>query len=327
MLIALVVAVLAVVIAGRAVFDSSSSSALPAADPHGPAITVVVPHGADAGEIADILEQRGVISSSSSFHDYANSQGEGSRFQAGTYQLRAGTGYDQLLAQLDHGPSGKVKTLVIPEGFRLTQIEALLPHVGLSPKLYAKAVREAVPPPGFGHHVNMEGFMFPATYQIRPSETESQLVSQQLAAFQSAWAQVNMTYAKAHNLTPYDVLTIASMIEREARAPGDRAKVSAVIYNRLHKNMTLGIDATILYYKGSWSAHISNADLTKDEPYNNRIHKGLPPTPICNPGLAAMQAAAKPAQADYLYYVAIPNQAKQYFTNSYQDFLNHGGGG
>ena len=103
-----------------------------------------------------------------------------------------------------------------------------------------------------------------------------------------------MSYARSKNLTPYDVLTIASMIEREARVPGDRAKVSAVIYNRLHRGMPLGIDATILYHLGSWTATIHQSDLDDPEPYNTRIHKGLPPTPICNPGLASMQAAAAP---------------------------------
>ena len=169
MLIALCAAVLAVVIAARDV--TSPASGKPDADPHGAPITVVIPKGADAAEISDILEQRGVIEDGGRFHDYADSKNEGSRFQAGTYTLRAGTGYDALLAQLDHGPSGHVKTLVIPEGYRLTQIEALLPSVGLRPKAYARAVRAAVPPAGFGHHVNMEGFMFPATY-IDPAERD-----------------------------------------------------------------------------------------------------------------------------------------------------------
>lgn len=323
MLIALCAAVLAVVIAARDV--TSPASGKPDADPHGAPITVVIPKGADAAEISDILEQRGVIEDGGRFHDYADSKNEGSRFQAGTYTLRAGTGYDALLAQLDHGPSGHVKTLVIPEGYRLTQIEALLPSVGLRPKAYARAVRAAVPPAGFGHHVNMEGFMFPATYIIRPNETEAQLVSQQLSAFENAWAQVNMAYARSKHLTNYDVLTIASMIEREARTPGDRGKVSAVIYNRLHMGMALGIDATILYHKGSWTAAIHQSDLDSSEPYNTRIHKGLPPTPICNPGLASMQAAAAPKKVNYIYYVAIPGKAAQYFTADYQDFVDHGG--
>ena len=105
-----------------------------------------------------------------------------------------------------------------------------------------------------------------------------------------------MSYAKSKNLTPYDVLTIASMIEREARAPGDRAKVAAVIYNRLHRGMNLGIDATILYHLGSWSATIHQSDIDSHEPYNTRANPGLPPTPICNPGLASIEAAAHPAR-------------------------------
>jgi UPF0755 protein len=323
-LIALVVAVLAVVFAGRAMLSTSSAaSGAPAADPHGATITVVVPSGSTADQIADILEERKVVQDGGRFKSYAESQSEGTSFKAGTYTFQAGTGYDQIIKQLDHGPN--VKYLTIPEGYRLTQIEALLPAVGLNPHRYAQAVRRASPPPGFGHHVNMEGFMFPATYTITADESESELVSQQLAAFSQAWSHVDTKYARSKNLTDYDVLKIASMIEREATAAGDRAKVSAVIYNRLHRNMALGIDATILYYKGSWTAKITSADLQNPEPYNNRVHKGLPPTPICNPGLAAMQAAAKPGPYNYLYYVAVPGQAAQYFTDNYSDFLHHGG--
>jgi UPF0755 protein len=218
-----------------------------------------------------------------------------------------------------------VKTLVIPEGFSISDIEDRLPSVGISKHAYARAVRRASPPPGYGHHLNMEGFMFPATYTIRPGEKASALVADQLAAFSANVAKVDMSYAQSKNLTPYDVLTIASMIEREARAPGDRAKVAAVIYNRLHRGMNLGIDATILYYLGSWSATIHQSDIDQIEPYNTRRVAGLPPTPICNPGLASIEAAAHPAKVDYLYYVAVPGQAAQYFTASYSDFKAHGG--
>ncbi len=115
------------------------------------------------------------------------------------------------------------------------------------------------------------------------------------------------------------------MIEREARAPGDRAKVAAVIYNRLHRGMKLGIDATILYHLGSWSATIHQSDIDSHEPYNTRQNLGLPPTPICNPGLASIEAAAHPAHVNYLYYIAVPGQDAQYFTASYADFKAHGG--
>ena len=135
--------------------------------------------------------------------------------------------------------------------------------------------------------------MFPATYTIRPGEKASALVADQLAAFSANVAKVDMSYAQSKNLTPYDVLTIASMIEREARAPGDRAKVAAVIYNRLHRGMNLGIDATILYHLGSWSATIHQSDIDSHEPYNTRANPGpsadadLQPRPRLDPGRRA----------------------------------------
>ena len=308
---------------GRTLFADTSK---PAANPHGAPVRIRVPRGADAAEIAQILEDRGVISDAGRFRGYAKSQDEGSAFRAGVYHLVAGSDWDALISRLDAGPPAPAATrLVIPEGFRLTEIQARLRSVGIDGRAWAKAVEAAVPPPGFGHHVNMEGFMFPATYDVRPHESAQALVAQQLDAFRQNVAQVDMGYAKAHNLSPYDVLIIASMIEREAKVPGDRPKVASVIYNRLHRGMQLGIDATILYHLGSWSAPIHQSDLDSLEPYNTRTHKGLPPTPICNPGLASLQAAAHPAATSYLYYVAIPGKSAQYFTASYQDFLAHGG--
>jgi UPF0755 protein len=307
------------------VSDIGSTTTAPAADPHGGRVQVVIPPGADASDIGAILEERGIVADGGRFREYAKGQGEGSAFKAGTYSMRAGTGYDALIRMLDRGPVVVTKTLVVPEGFRLTDIEARLPAVGISKAAYAAAVRRAPSPPGYGHHLNMEGFMFPATYTIRPGEKPAALVAQQLAAFQTNVAKVDMSYAKSKNLTPYDVLTIASMVEREARAPGDRAKVAAVIYNRLHLGMKLGIDATILYHLGSWSATIHQSDIESHEPYNTRQNFGLPPTPICNPGLASIEAAAHPAHVNYLYYVAVPGQAAQYFTASFEDFKAHGG--
>jgi UPF0755 protein len=307
------------------VSDLGSTTTAPVADPHGSPVEVVIPAGADASAIGDILEQRGIVADGGRFREYAKDNGEGSAFKAGTYTIRAGTGYDALIRLLDHGPVVATKTLVIPEGFRITDIEARLPAVGISKQAYERAAERAPSPPGYGHHLNMEGFMFPATYTIRRGEKAPALVAQQLAAFRANVAKVDMSYAESTNLTPYHVLRIASKIEREARVPGDRAKVAAVIYNRLHRGMSLGIDATILYHLGSWSATIHQSDIDDPEPYNTRIHKGLPPTPICNPGLASIEAAAHPAKVDYLYYIAVPGQAAQYFTASYSDFKAHGG--
>jgi UPF0755 protein len=314
--------VLGAVAAVRAVFPDTSA---PAADPHGPRIVVVIPSGTDASGIGSILQDRGVIDSGSRFRDYAKSQGQGADFKAGKYAFQAGTGYDAIISALDKGAVYQPeKTLVIPEGYRITQIADTVPSVGISKRSYLRAVAHASPPPGFGHPHSMEGFMFPATYTVRPGETARTLVAQQLAAFEQNFSQVDMSYAKSKNLTNYDVLKIASMIEREAYIPKDRPKIAAVIYNRLHDGMTLGIDATLLYQYGSWTHQLTQSELVADTPYNTRVRHGLPPTPICNPGLASMQAAARPAHVDYLYYVANGNGG-HYFTASYQDFLNHGG--
>ena len=166
--------------------------------------------------------------------------------------------------------------------------------------------------------------MFPATYTIRLHESARTLVAQQEAAFEQEFSNVDMSYAKSKNLTNYDVLTIASMIEREARVPKDRALIAAVIYNRLHLGMTLGIDATLLYEYGSWTHQLTLSELAANTPYNTRVRHGLPPTPICNPGLASLEAAAHPAHVDYLYYVA-KGDGSHYFTNNLQDFIAHGG--
>ena len=180
-------------------------------------------------------------------------------------------------------------------------------------------------PPGFGTHKIHEGFLFPATYDVKRNERPSELVSEQIAAFENAFSQVDMSYAKSKNLTPYDLLTIASMIEREARVDSERKLIAAVIYNRLHLHMPLGIDATLLYEQGSWTHKLTVSELAAHTPYNTRVNLGLPPTPICNPGLASLQAAAHPANVDYLYYVAKGDSGHHYFTNDYQDFLAHAG--
>jgi UPF0755 protein len=146
-------------------------------------------------------------------------------------------------------------------------------------------------------------------------------VKKQLAAFTQNWGKVKLGYARSKNLTPYDVLTIASMIEKEAVVDSERPLIAAVIYNRLHAHIPLGIDATIRYALGvPGTQSLTNADLRNATPYNSRLYKGLPPTPISNPGLKSMQAAAHPAKVDYLYFVAKPDKRHHYFTASFDDF-------
>jgi UPF0755 protein len=224
--------------------------------------------------------------------------------------------------------------VVFPEGFTREQMAARVAAVariaererGRRPKLAAAAylatTRRPRREPGFGaRRLPLEGFLFPATYDFTARTTSVRLVAAQLEAFARNWAKVGLGYARSKNLTPYDVLTIASMVEKEAEVPQERPLVAAVIYNRLHARMALGIDATLRYGLDiPPTESIRNSQLESQSPYNTRKRPGLPPTPIANPGLASIQAAAHPARVDYLYFVRKPDHKHHFFTASYAAF-------
>ena len=171
---------------------------------------------------------------------------------------------------------------------------------------------------------NLEGFLFPATYDFLGSTTSLRLVQDQLTTFCQKWRQVNFTFAKKKNLKPYDVLIIASMVEKETLAPDERPLVAAVIYNRLHARMPLGIDATLRYGLHILPTQsILQSQLDSNNPYNSRKVAGLPPTPIANPGLASIQAAAHPASVDYLFFVRKPDKVHHFFTASDTAFAQY----
>jgi UPF0755 protein len=236
-------------------------------------------------------------------------------------------------------PPPKPLKIIFPEGFTRREMAA---RVGAVKQIAAekrkKRTRIAAGPylqltersslPGRfaedGKGRNLEGFLFPATYEFLPKTTTKQLVNKQLTAFQRNWAKVDLAYAKSKNLTPYDVLIIASMVEKETLAPEERPLVAAVIYNRLKAGMPLGIDATIRYgldVPGTESLRQSH--LADPTPYNTRLHSGLPPTPIANPGLASMQAAAHPRKVDYLFFARKPDKVHHFFTADEDEFLRY----
>jgi uncharacterized YceG family protein len=235
--------------------------------------------------------------------------------------------------------------IVFPEGFTRREMAGRVAAVAriaerkrhvrprISKRAYLAATRQPRPPGCFRKRVRtLEGFLFPATYEFFRETTSAQLARDQLDAFCANWAKVKLGYARSKNLTPYDVLIIASMVEKETLSPDERQLVSAVIYNRLRAGMTLGIDATLRYGLDiPPTQSIRQSQLESDSPYNTRKHRGLPPTPIANPGLASMQAAAHPAKVNYLYFVRKPDKKHHFFTASYeafQDYANaHGYGG
>jgi UPF0755 protein len=194
--------------------------------------------------------------------------------------------------------------------------------VRLTAAAYTKAAkRGTVPCFSPQKQSNLEGFLFPSTYDFIFKTTGKQLVTTQLAAFCDVFKRIDMSYARSKNLTDYDVLKIASLIQGEAVVESDRPKIAAVIYNRLHLHMPLGIDAALryaLHIPGTESIHMSQ--LQNPTAYNLRLHTGLPPTPIDNPGEESLQAAAHPAHVDYLYFVAKPDKRHHYFTASASQF-------
>jgi UPF0755 protein len=174
---------------------------------------------------------------------------------------------------------------------------------------------------------DLEGFLFPATYDMNPGEGVNRLVEEQLIAFGENFGVSEIARARALHVTPYQLLIVASMVEREAQIPGDRPKIAAVIYNRLAQGMPLGIDASIYYAVeaetgiSTYTRELTEAQLHIDSPYNTRTHVGLPPTPISNPGAASIHAAAYPAHVAYLYYVAgADGCGEQVFTNTLSQF-------
>ena len=240
---------------------------------------------------------------------------------------------------LDTAPAKPVLRIIFPEGFTRKQMAARIAAVnkiarderGISPSLrpgryLAATERVAKLPAGFKNSgaPNLEGFLFPATYEFNEDTTSAQLVDDQLAAFDRAWSQIDMKYARSKNLTPYDVLIIASMVEKEVQVPRERPIVAGVIYNRLSRGMVLGIDATIRYgFDIPPTQPILQSQLESDNPYNTRRIAGLPPTPISNPGLASIQAAAHPAETDFVFFVRKADCRSHFFTASEQEFLNY----
>jgi UPF0755 protein len=222
-------------------------------------------------------------------------------------------------------PPPAIVKVTIPEGYTRAQIAALAQADGLRGSYLTASKRSTrVDPVRYGAPAgtpNLEGFLFPATYELYVGTPASRLVSEQLAAFRENFGGAEVHRAKVLGVTPYELLVVASIIEREVAIPHDRALVAAVIYNRLRLHMTLGVDSTLRYALHDFTHPLTEAELASNSPYNTRTHQGLPPTPISNPGVAAIKAAARPAKVSYLYYVSgADGCGEQVFSTSYAQF-------
>jgi uncharacterized YceG family protein len=268
---------------------------------------VIIPQGSSASEIGHYLERANVIDSAFFFDLRARIAGKREQLRSGRFDLKQHMSYGSVLHVLTTAPAAaKTVKLTIPEGRSRQEIVPLVKNAGLRGSYLAATKRSPRSLGGPSRVRTLEGYLFPATYELRPGAPARALVKEQLKAFGSAFGSLDLSYAKRKHLTRYDILIIASMIEREAQLPKDRPLIAAVIYNRLHRHMPLGIDATLRYELGNWTRPLKVSELQRDSPYNTRTRQGLTPTPIGNPGLSSMQAAAHPARKPYLFYVVKP---------------------
>jgi UPF0755 protein len=276
------------------------------------AVVVKIPPGSSAGDIGKLLSSKGVVESSFFFNLRARVDGDRGKLQAGTYTLKRSMPYNDALAALTQAPkAAPTIDVTLPEGPSRRELAPRVKAAGVRGSYVdASASSKLLKPRTYGAPKgtkNLEGFLFPDTYQLRSrTATAKTLVNLQLRQFKSEFAKVDLRRARRKHLSRYDVLIIASMIDREAQVSKDRRLISAVIYNRLQKGIPLGIDATLRYRLNNWSKALRESELNINSDFNTRRRIGLPPTPIGNPGLASIQAAADPANAKYLFYVVKP---------------------
>lgn len=290
---------------------------------------VVIPEGSSTESIARILEEAEVISNARLFRYYVGWKDAGP-WEAGTYiDFRRSSSFDQAIEVLDGGPVPPAATVVrIVEGRRLEdalreiaeQMETVTVEQ-LEEALASGAVTSRYRPAD----ASWEGFLFPDTYQFSDDATAVDVLQTMASKMDSVLDELD--YDKAETLqgrTAYELVTIASLIEKETGAPEEeRGMISRTISNRLDAGETLGVDASVLYGLGRADGRLTRSDLDTDTPYNTRLHAGLPPTPIALPGRASLAAAISPTEGDWKYYVLVSNDPpRHFFTDSYQEFLD-----
>jgi UPF0755 protein len=283
-------------------------------------VTITVSSGQSSVEIGRALREAGVVDSVNRFRDVAEERGLDGSLKPGTYKLVTGMSIDAVLDLLARGPSTGTP-LTIPEGWTVAQIAARLADTRqftrdeVDKALESKDLIVPYRPEG---ETSLEGLLFPETYGIEDKDSAESVLQDMLSQLEIVMQRQDLSEIP-RGLNTYQLLIVASMIEREAKIPADRARIAAVIYNRLGIGKPLEIDATVEYAVGH--SKLTAKDLRSSSPYNTYTHKGLPPTPIAAPGEAAIQAALKPADGDWIYYVLSGKDGSHAFTRSYQEFL------
>ncbi len=304
-------------------------------DPGSPGeeVAFTITKGATTSQIATSLAEKKIVSSATVFEWYVKWKG-GDPFQAGDYEgLRVNSSMGHVVDILKAGPPPpKTVSFLVREGLWVSEFKKLVleKFPMMDPAALDAALANTHPSLQPAGSSNLEGFLFPATYEIAQQDVGNaqKLIDQMMVAFDRVSQAQGLPDATAKlkgvagskAISPYEALIVASLVESEAKVDEDRPKIARVIYNRLARGETLGIDASVLYALQKRKANLTDSDLKTDSPYNTRLKKGLPPAPINSPGQASINAALNPAPGDWLFYVLTDKDGHHYFTNSQSDF-------
>ncbi|PYS47865.1 MAG: endolytic transglycosylase MltG [Acidobacteria bacterium] len=288
---------------------------------------IEIPRGLSPSQIINRLASEGVIRHEWPLLAYIKWKGVGSRLKAGEYRFPSPISPLEVLKKLEEGEQSLNRFTVI-EGWSRWEIAAAMARV---PELKLESPDAALPFMDDASLIsdfdtvatNLEGYLFPDTYNFPPDSTPASVVAVMVKRFRQQWKPEWTEKARALSMTPRQIVTIASIIETESKLKDERPVVASVIYNRLKKGMPLGVDSTVIYaakLAGKWKndGKVYKSDLERDSPYNTRLHTGLPPGPIASPGLNSIEAALNPASTDYLYYVREPSRndgAHNFYSN------------
>lgn len=289
----------------------------------GEEVPVTIPMGSSTTRIAAILDDKGVVSSARLFSLYVRVTGAGP-FKAGDYTFRRNSAYSKVVAALDAGPHVQVARLTIPEGLTLNQIADRVGRLpGRNRDTFLQLARSGQVRSQFQpeNSTNLEGFLLPETYEFDPKDDEAAILRRMVEGFDAVAAQVGLDQSQAKvGLSPYQAIIVASMIEEEAKIAEERGKVARVVYNRIKRGETLGIDATLRYGLNRPTEPLRQSDLASDNPYNTRKFKGLPPTPIASPGRLSLEAALNPTPGPWLFYVLADREGHHAFAVTITEF-------
>lgn len=305
-------------------------------EPAGPAVTVTIEKGMGSSQIADLLEEKGIIKKGLFFKGYLKWVQEGSSFKAGTYNVSPGDTYDTLISRMNAGDVVKEDTVVftIPEGYTATQVADKLAEAwNQKAEVFLQLIDsgaglEAVGTLGIPENKELrhrlEGYLFPETYELAKDSTPQEVIEAMLEQLVKKLDTIPEWKAKLANrgLTLHELMTVASLVEREVVVNEERPLVAGIIYNRLDKGQKLEIDATVQYLLDKQKERLYEKDLKVDSPYNTYKQEGLPPGPISSPGLASIEAAMTPEVSEYFFYVTKKDGSQAHlFAKTYKEHL------